>query len=86
MLGVMTLIGLILLPMAWGYEQRRQAREWQNVACAYRIKEVTRTAPFIANAERAPDACTTLARLGLNLSEADFVALPTGGTGLTARR
>jgi hypothetical protein len=87
MLGVLLLLGLIMLPMAWGYEQRRQARTWQNVACAYRIKEVTRMAPFIANVERAPDACATLARLGFQLSsDGDFVALPTRAAGLSSTR
>jgi hypothetical protein len=85
MLGVALLIGLIVLPVAWGYEQRRQARTWQNVACAYRIKEVTRTAPFIANVERAPDACTTLARLGFELAEEEFVPLPTRAAILPTR-
>ena len=87
MLGVLLLLGLIMLPMAWGYEQRRQARTWQNVACAYRIKEVTRMAPFIANVERAPDACATLNRLGFQLaSDGDFVALPTRAAGLSSMR
>jgi hypothetical protein len=85
MLGVIFLLGLIVLPVAWGYEQRRQARTWQNVACAYRIKEVTRTAPFIAGVERAPDACTTLARLGFHLDDGDFVPLPTRAAGLATR-
>ncbi len=86
MVGVMVLLGLIVLPVAWGYEQRRQARNWQNVACAYRIKEVTRTAPFIASIERAPDACTTLARLGFPVVEAEFVPLPTTAAGLVTTR
>ena len=87
MLGVVTLLGLIVLPVAWGYEQRRQARTWQNVACAYRIKEVTRSLPFAsANIERAPDACTALARLGLDISmEGDFVILPTAAASLPVR-
>lgn len=85
MLGVMFLLGLIVFPVAWGYEQRRQARTWQNVACAYRIKEVTRMAPFIANVERAPDACTTLARLGFQLPVGDFVLLPTSAADLATR-
>jgi hypothetical protein len=67
MLGVMTLIGLIALPMAWGYEQRKQARTWQNVACVYRIKEVVRRTPIITSLEYGQDACSTLARLGLEL-------------------
>ncbi|MBM3217362.1 MAG: hypothetical protein FJZ38_01530 [Candidatus Rokubacteria bacterium] len=86
MLGVALLVGLIVLPVAWGYEQRRQARTWQNVACAYRIKEVTRTAPFIQNVERAPDACTALARPGFQLSETEFVPLPTAAAGLSSTR
>jgi hypothetical protein len=70
MLGVTTLVGLIVLPVAWGYEQRRQAKAWQNIACAYRIKEIARAAPFAGNIERAADPCTTLARLGLQLTDA----------------
>src|SRR5205823_4989877 len=68
MMGVLTLIGLIVLPIAWGYEQRRQARTWQNVACAYRIKEVARTMSIVTSMERAPDACTALERLGFDLA------------------
>ena len=86
MLGLVILIGLIVLPVAWGYEQRRQARTWQNVACAYRIKEVTRMAPFVANVERAPDACTALARLGFQLPDGDFVLLPTTAAGPSTTR
>ena len=75
-----------MLPVAWGYEQRRQARTWQNVACAYRIKEVARNVPFVATVERAPDACTTLARLGLNVSvDGEFLVLPTTAASLPVR-
>ena len=45
-LAILTLIGLIVLPMAWAYEQRRQARAWQSVACAYRMREVARRTPM----------------------------------------
>jgi len=67
MVGAMLLVGLIVLPVAWGYEQRRQARNWQNVACAYRIKEVARQTPMIASIEYRRDACVALSRLGLDL-------------------
>jgi len=67
MVGVVTLIMLIVLPVAWGYEQRKQARTWQNVACAYRMKEVARQTPMIATMEYRRDACVTLERLGLDL-------------------
>ena len=66
-IGVAALISLILLPVTWGYEQRQQARNWQNIACAYRIKEVARKTPMIATVEHRRDACVTLARLGLDL-------------------
>ena len=85
-LGVITLVGLIVLPIAWGYEQRRQARTWQNVACAYRIKEVARSVPFLANADRGGDACAALARMGLTLSaDGEFLALPTSAAILPVR-
>ena len=59
--------GVIALPVAWGYEQRKQARTWQNVACAYRIKEVARRTPILAATEPGRDACMVLERLGLGL-------------------
>ena len=85
MLGGLTLVGLVVLPVAWGYEQRRQARTWQNVACAYRIKEVTRNTPLVQNVERGADACTTLARLGLHVSQGDFVVLSASAANITTR-
>lgn len=66
-IGVITLIGLIVFPVAWGYEQRRLARTWQNVACAYRIRELVQRAPLIASVDDGRDACGTLERLGLDL-------------------
>jgi hypothetical protein len=66
-MGVALLIGLIVVPISWAYEQRRQARAWQNVACAYRMREVTRRAPLVATVEYQPDPCLTLERLGLDL-------------------
>ena len=90
-LGVLTLLALIVLPIAWGYEQRRQARSWQNVACAYRLREVTRSTRFVPSVERGTDACAALERLGLSHPEtestrdAELVVLPTGATSLSAR-
>jgi hypothetical protein len=66
-LGVITLVGLIVLPMAWAYEQRKQARAWQSVACAYRMREVTRRTPMVATVAYQRDPCLTLNRLGLEL-------------------
>ena len=67
MLGILTLIGLIVLPVAWGYEQRKQARAWQSVACSYRMREVTRRVPVVATVEYTQNPCLTLERLGLDL-------------------
>ena len=50
-LGVLTLIGLIVWPFAWGYEQRRQARTWQSIACAYRMREAAVRAPVVAGVD-----------------------------------
>jgi hypothetical protein len=66
-LGIAALIALVVLPMAWAYEQRRQARAWQSVACAYRMREVTRRTPLVATVEYRRDPCLTLNRLGLEL-------------------
>ena len=66
-LGLLTLLGLIALPIAWGYEQRQQARAWQSVACSYRMREVTRRAPVVSAVDYAQNPCLTLERLGLDL-------------------
>ena len=67
MLGILALVGLIVLPMAWGYEQRKQAQAWQTVACSYRMREVTRRTPVVAAVDYAQNPCMTLERLGLDL-------------------
>ena len=67
MLGLLTLVGLILLPIAWGYEQRQQARAWQSIACSYRMREVARRTPVVAAVDYARNPCLTLERLGLDL-------------------
>ena len=65
-LGVLSLVALMLAPLSWGYEQRRQARAWQSVACAYRVRELTQR-PSIVRVEYANDPCAVLQRLGLDL-------------------
>src|SRR5439155_20392211 len=40
--AVLVLVGAIVVPVRWGYEQRQQARTWQQTACSYRLREVTR--------------------------------------------
>ena len=75
-IGIVTLFGLIAMTMAWGYEQRRQARAWQSIACAYRMKEVARQSPLLAGMDQGGDACGTLDRLGLSFDLARYVELP----------
>ena len=90
-MGIVTLVALIVLPIAWGYEQRRQARAWQNVACAYRIKEVLRSTRGVTNMDRGAEPCAVLESLGLTHSEtdgrreADLVIVPTTGNGISTR-
>ena len=66
-MGVVALSSLVVIPAAWGYEQRQQARQWRNVACAYRVREVERHAPMFSSLGQRPDPCATLQRLGLEL-------------------
>jgi hypothetical protein len=75
-LGVVTLLALIVVPLAWGYHQGRRARMWQDVVCAYRVNELTRQGTLNLQPEPAPDSCTVLTRLGLAL-EPDSLAPPT---------
>jgi hypothetical protein len=66
-IGILTIAALIVVPVVWGYGQRQKARTWQNIACAYRIKEVERRTPLLSGIEPGRDACVTLERLGLAL-------------------
>jgi len=74
---IMTLVflGLIVLPASWGYEQRRQALRWQNIACAYRISEVARRSPIVTAGVRYDgDSCSVLRRLGLDIPAPGLVS------------
>ena len=67
MLGTGIVVGLIVLPMTWAYQQRQQARAWQSVACTYRMREIATRTPLPLDRERAGDPCRALDRLGLEL-------------------
>jgi len=74
-IGVAILVLLIILPVAWGYEQTQQVRRWQSVVCVYRINELTRGGALTVEPGSAPDACAVLARLGFSL-EPEAIAPP----------
>jgi hypothetical protein len=65
--GAIALIGAIVVPVGWGYEQRQQARAWQETACAYRLREVARTTTLLIGSERRGRACAALRELGLEI-------------------
>ena len=66
-ISVIALIGAIVVPVGWGYAQRQQARTWQETACAYRLREVTRGTTLIATIERRGNACAALHELGFDI-------------------
>jgi hypothetical protein len=76
LIGVLALIGVMAMSVAWGYEQRRQAKTWQSIACAYRVKEVARSSAVLARVADEADACSTLARLGLPLDLIRYAEIP----------
>ena len=82
-IGVIALVSLIVLPTAWGYEQRRQAyeqrqqaRTWQAIACSYRLREITQQTQLVArDLAGAGDPCSTLRDLGFAPVEARLASL-----------
>jgi len=65
--AILALMGAIVAPIGWGYEQRHQARTWRQTACTYRLREVARGTSFLVNVDHQRDACDTLRQLGLDL-------------------
>jgi len=65
--AVLALVGAIVVPVSWGYEQRQQARTWQQTACAYRLREVARATSSLVGGDRRSNACAMLRQLGLDL-------------------
>jgi hypothetical protein len=66
--AVVALIVLIVFPLAWGYEQRQQARVWQETACAYRLREVARETSVLVRGDGRGGACAALRELGLDVA------------------
>jgi len=68
--AVLALVGAIVVPVRWGYEQRQQARTWQETACAYRLREVARGTNLLVGGDRRANACAALRQLGLEVAAA----------------
>lgn len=64
---IMAVVSAIVVPVGWGYEQRQQARTWQETACAYRLREVTRGTGVVVSPERRASACAILRDLGIDI-------------------
>jgi hypothetical protein len=62
---VVVLTGLYVLTFAWGYEGRREARQWRETACRVRLHELERTTPGLASSR---EACATLDRIGIQIA------------------
>jgi hypothetical protein len=66
-IAALALLGAIVFPFGWGYAQRRQARAWQETACAYRLGDVARRTNSLLSVDERDNACAVLHRLGLDL-------------------
>lgn len=65
-LAVVALLTLLVLPLAWGYQQRNEARAWREIACAYRLKEALSDGRLATAADLRSDPCARLDDLGLS--------------------
>jgi len=82
-IGVAALAFSVFLgTFAWGYEQRRQAQTWRDLACTYRLADVGRRATFLGVDDQTPAACSRLDELGLNMQGSVSSA---SDTSITAR-
>ena len=60
---------LVVLPVAWGYQQRAEARQWREMACSYRLRQAMSDARLLAANDARTNPCTRLDDLGLRLSQ-----------------
>jgi hypothetical protein len=62
------MLTLVVLPMAWGYQQRAEARQWREMACSYRLRQALTDARLLTASDERGNPCTRLDDLGLRLS------------------
>ncbi|MGH7278540.1 MAG: hypothetical protein ACREJG_07610 [Candidatus Rokuibacteriota bacterium] len=65
--ALLVLLGLIVLPVSWGYAQRREARKWQEIACAYRVSEIARRSRLETLAV-GDNPCARLEQIGVDIA------------------
>jgi predicted negative regulator of RcsB-dependent stress response len=68
-------VAAFALTLGWGYEQRQQAQEWRELACAYRVADLASRAKFLG-LEDQRGACERLQSLGLGVRTSGLSALP----------
>jgi hypothetical protein len=68
-------VGAFALTLAWGYEQRQQARQWRELACAHRVADLAGRAKFLGLDDRG-GACERLQSLGLGVRTSGLSSLP----------
>ncbi len=83
LVGLVVMVTFVIASLAWGYQQRQIARNWQKLACTYRLQNSVRRAPIMADVLDARDSCATLEFLGLEL---DYPALGVSEVSAAPRR
>src|SRR5438034_1368094 len=55
LVGLVVMVTFVIASLAWGYQQRQIARNWQKLACNYRLQDSVRRAPIMADLLDARD-------------------------------
>ena len=66
--GVVATLTMLVLPVAWGYQQRSEARAWREMACAYRLREALSDGRLATTTDLTANPCDRLDDLGLRLA------------------
>jgi hypothetical protein len=66
--GVIATLAMVMLPAAWGYQQRAEARAWREMACSYRLREALSDGRLVTPSDLASSPCDRLDHLGVQLA------------------
>src|SRR5256885_14406318 len=67
MIAAVAMVTFVISSLAWGYQQRQIARNWQKLACTYRLQDSVRRAPMMSDVITPSDSVATHESLGLSL-------------------